>query len=411
MESNRRPARQTVAYLLATVFLTATGMTIVGPVLPFIVKQYVSNPDHLALAMGWLAASYGICQFCAAPGLGVLSDRYGRRPLLLLCVLGSATGYAVFGLGGALWVLFLGQVIDGVTGGNISILFACVADLSEPEERGRLFGQVGAAVGAGFMVGPVIGGFASKLGVSAPLYLTAVILLANVLWGYFHFPESLRPEHRRAQISLAELNPFRQLRRVAAIPRVRWFLLAGLLYALAFAALTSTLAVLVMDHMGWEADGIGLLFLVVGAMDILVQGVLIGRLLPVFGDARLAVVGMAGLMGGYALISSVAFVASPPLLVVGVMLFAFSTGLVEPALGSLVSQAAGTGEQGVVQGGGQSVQSLARILGPLWGGALYARLGHATPYWSGVVLVGLAILATFRAMSVSTGYRFGSPRA
>ena len=136
-EKSKKPSRQAIIFLMVTAFLSTMGIGIFSPVLPFIVQRYVSDQNNLATAVGWLASVYAICQFIAAPGLGILSDRYGRRPLLLLCLLGSAIGYGLFGLGGAIWVLFLGRIIDGLTGGNFSILFAYVADITEPQERGK----------------------------------------------------------------------------------------------------------------------------------------------------------------------------------------------------------------------------------------------------------------------------------
>src|SRR4051812_42207233 len=165
--ANRKPgsklSRQTLIVLVMTAFLSSMGMTIVFPVLPFIVEKYISNPDDLASTVGWLSSIYAICQFVAAPALGILSDRYGRRPILLICLIGSTLGYIIFGIGGALWVLILSRVVDGITGGDFSVLTAYVADSTEPEERGKFFGYFGAGAGAGFIVGPVIGGVRGTL--------------------------------------------------------------------------------------------------------------------------------------------------------------------------------------------------------------------------------------------------------
>src|SRR5215470_735326 len=136
-KSARAPCRKAVSFLLVTAFLNTMGFGVLSPVLPFIVQQYISDQHTLATVVGWLVTAYALCQFIAAPGLGLLSDRYGRRPLLLICLLGSAVGYVLFGLGGALWVLFLGRIIDGITGRNFSILSAYVADITAPEERGK----------------------------------------------------------------------------------------------------------------------------------------------------------------------------------------------------------------------------------------------------------------------------------
>lgn len=388
------PGRKAVTFLVVTAFLNTMGFGVLSPVLPFIVQRYISDQHSLATVVGWLVASYALCQFIAAPGLGILSDRYGRRPLLLICLLGSAVGYVLFGLGGALWVLFLARIIDGLTGGNTSILFAYIGDISAPEERARYFGLFGAAAGLGFIVGPLIGGFASQISYSAPVYLAAAIFIANSIWGYFNFPESLRKEHRATRASLAELNPLKQLRSVFALPQVRWLLLATFFFAFPFAVFASISTVLVKDSLGWSPVGIGLIYFAVGVGDILMQGVLMGRLLPIFGEVKLAIAGLVCEMIAYLLIGFIAVVPSPLFLWAGILVYIVGSGLIEPSLGGLISRAAGPGQQGIVQGGSQSMGSLARILGPLYGGVLYARFGHASPYWSGALIVGLAILAT-----------------
>jgi MFS transporter, DHA1 family, tetracycline resistance protein len=264
----------------------------------------------------------------------------------------------------------------------------------------RLFGLFGAVSGIGFILGPTIGGFTAKLGYQVPVYLAAAITVVNLLWGYFNLPESLSKEHRAEHISLAELNPLKQLRIVFAIPQLRWLLLAGFFYAFPFAVLTSNLSVLMIDKLGWQPVSIGLISLVVGGMDILTQGVLVGRLLPIFGEIRLAITGLIFQMISYILIGAIAFVASPLLLVAGVGLFAFSGGLVEPSLGGLLSGTTDPRQQGTVQGGSQAIQSLARIIGPFYGGEVYIRFGWTTPYLSGAAIIGMAILTIILAIPI-----------
>src|SRR3954468_6598154 len=321
----KRPTPQIMLFLMVMAFLNTMGVGIFLPVLVFIVQEYVRNASKLAIAVGWLASVYAICQFIAAPALGALSDRYGRRPLLLICLLGSAVGYALFGYGGALWVLFLGRIIDGVTGGNFSILSAYVADITEPEERGKYFGMFGAVAGAGFIVGPAIGGFVSQYGNSVPAYLAAGITLVSLLWGYFFLPESLSPEHRATRISLAELNLFKQLGSAFAIPQLRWLVGATFFFSLPFAILQASMSVLIIDSLGWKADTIGYLFLLVGMLDILMQGVLAGRLLPIFGEIKLTVAGLVCEIIAYLLLGAVAIVPVPLLVFTGIIMFAIGT--------------------------------------------------------------------------------------
>jgi MFS transporter, DHA1 family, tetracycline resistance protein len=394
----RTPSRKAITFLVVTAFLNAMGIGILGPVLPFIVQHYTGNPNTLATVVGWLVSSYAICQFVVAPALGMLSDRFGRRPLLLICLLGSAIGYLLFGVGGALWILFLGRIIDGLTGGNMSILFAYIGDISEPQERGKYFGLFGAASGIGFILGPVIGGSASLLSYQAPIYIAAGFTIANMLLGYFYLPESLSKGDRLAQTNLAELNPLKQLYNVFVLPQIRWLLVAFFFFCFPFAVYQAMTAVLIKESLGWNATNIGMIFLVLGVMDILMQGVLAGRLLPIFGEVKLTIGGLFCEMLAYILIGSIALIPSPVLLWIGIACFGFGSGLLEPALFGLVSRAAGPQQQGAVQSGGQSLQALASILGPLWGGLLYTQLGHASPYWSAAIFVALAILVTFLAL-------------
>jgi DHA1 family tetracycline resistance protein-like MFS transporter len=399
-DQKRAGGDHALLFLLVMVFLNTMGMTIIGPVVPFLVQPYVADQQQLARMVGWLSSIYAVCQFLAAPGLGVLSDRYGRRPILLICLLGSAIGYLLFGLGGALWVLFLGRIVDGLTGGNFSILYAYIADRLAPEQRGAFFGRAGAVGGMGFLLGPVIGGFAAGWGNAAPAYLAAGVTLLTMLWGWLMLPESLRPDQRTTHVRAAALNPLTQLRAILALPQLRWLIAAGFCYSFPFAGLLATFGVFLIGQFGWTPGQIGLTSLMVGVMDMLVQGVLVGRLLPRLGEVRLAIVGLIGVMAGYLLIGAVAIVPSVVLLLLGVAFFAGCGGLVEPAMGSLLSRAAGPRAQGAVQGGGQAIQSLAMIIAPLWSGWIFSRFGPATPFWSGGIWIGLAILAIMLANPV-----------
>jgi len=185
-------------FIIITAFLSVMGIGIVIPVLPFIVQKYMpgASNEAIALNVALMLSLYSVCQFFAAPPLGALSDRYGRRPILLFCLLGSAIGYLLFGIGGSLTILFIGRIIDGLTGGDISTIFAYIADITKPQDRGKIFGIIGATVGVGFMLGPSIGGFVSLINLSAPFYLAAGLTLLSMIFGYFVLPESLKKENR-----------------------------------------------------------------------------------------------------------------------------------------------------------------------------------------------------------------------
>src|SRR6185295_2220986 len=165
------PNRKALIFVIVTVILNTMGFTLIVPVAPFLVARYVSDPAILGAAVGWLSSIYAICQFLAAPGLGALSDRFGRRPLLLLCLMGTVVGYLFLGFGGALWVLFLGRAIDGITGANTSILIAYITDIVPPKQRGKYFGLIGAIGAISIVLGPAAGGLMAKLGYQVPFFV------------------------------------------------------------------------------------------------------------------------------------------------------------------------------------------------------------------------------------------------
>lgn len=386
--ASRRPP---ILFLLATAFLFSMGLSLVFPVLPFVVAQYVPDPHRQATVIGWLAAIYALLTFFSSPVLGALSDAYGRRPVLILSLLGSAVGYLIFGLGGSLLALFLGRGIDGLTAGGLSALFGYVADTTPEEERGKVFGQIGAVIGAGFIIGPAIGGLLSHLGLSAPFYAAALVSVLNLLWGAFVLPESLSPERRTRHFDAAHLNPLRQLRGALASPVVRRLVGVSMLFILPFSLMQVAVTLLARDALGWGPGQVSTVFMVVGVCDIVAQGLLLPSLLRWLGDqgvARLGLgLGVAGMVG-LALVSPL---GSAALLYLGVILFASGEGIFNASLAALLSSAVPGESQGQVQGGAQGFQSLAQVAGPLAGGALYSRLGGAPTFAAGSVVVALAL--------------------
>ena len=200
--------RRTLTFVFLTVFLDLLGAGILIPIMPYLVRQFRSD----AFTVGMLAVSFSLAQFVAAPVLGALSDRVGRRPVLLFSIVGSAFGYFLFGWAGSLWVMFLARIVDGATGGNISTAMAAIADTSKPEDRAKNFGLIGMAFGLGFIIGPALGGLLSKISIQAPAYGAGVIGLVTATFGYFMFPETLPVERRKTGlISAAEANPLRSV--------------------------------------------------------------------------------------------------------------------------------------------------------------------------------------------------------
>lgn len=391
------PNRKALFFIIVTVILNAMGFTLIIPVAPFLVSRYVSDPNNLGIAVATLTSIYAVCQFIAAPGLGALSDRFGRRPILLFCLLGSAVGYLLLGFGGALWVLLLGRAIDGVTGANNAVINASLADIIPPSERARYYGLVGALASVSIVVGPAVGGLIAQFGYEVPFYLAAAVGFLNLLIGFFFMPESLSPDKRTTSISVIKLNPLTSLRDVLAMPQLRWLLVAIFVYNLVFLALPSNVSLYIKDTLNWGTAEVGPLFSVLGVVSIITQAALLPWLLKRVGTPWVTTIGLLASLVGFAMLAFVSFDHSALLIYLSVAVLAVGEGLVSPGLIELVSRGADASSQGKVQGGNQSMQSLANIGGPLIVGVLYDGLGHASPYIiaaAGTLLVlGLIALA------------------
>jgi DHA1 family tetracycline resistance protein-like MFS transporter len=314
---------------------------------------------------------------------------------LVVSVLGSAVGFVVFGIGGAIWVLLLGRVIDGLTGGNISTIYAYLADITPPEDRASRFGLAGAISGAGFMIGPAIGGLLAVFGLSTPVFVAAGVALGAGLLSIFVLPESLPAEHRSASFSLGDVHPLRKITEAFARPDLRPILLVVLAMTIPMAGLQSNLSVFALDVLHWGPATIGLFMLGVGVLDIVVQGGLVRFLAPRIGERNVVIIGLLGQGVGYVILAIVASFTSVWLFVFGGLLFAASEGGTGPALSGLASRSVSHREQGWLMGGMQSMNSAARVLGPLIAGALYSSVGRGGPYWFGIAVVaGILVLGS-----------------
>jgi DHA1 family tetracycline resistance protein-like MFS transporter len=386
---------------LMSVFLCGIGFSIITPVVPFLVQPYISNPKDQAIVVTLLTSVYAACVFFAAPGLGALSDRYGRRPLLLVCLLGSAIGYLVFGIGGALWVLFAGRIIEGITGGSISTIFAYFADITPREQRTKYFGWISAIAGVGAAIGPTVGGLLARFGYSIPMYCGAVITLLNFVYGMLYMPESLDKNHRLKEIPIVRLNPFTQLLNVLSIKNLKRLLISAFLLWIPNGALQAVFSQFTIDTFHWEPAIIGLMFSIMGVQDILSQGFIMPRLLLKLSDAQIAILGMLSEIMGYSLIAVSALFSFYPFFIAGMFLFGFGDSIFGPSFNGMVSKSVDSSEQGRVQGGSQSIQALARIIGPITGGQIYVSLGHAAPAFMGMLLIAAAIPVLYRGTHVT----------
>ena len=363
---------------LITSFLTGLGLTIVNPVLPFIINP-LSNGHNQALIIALLSAAYAFCSFLAAPVLGSLSDHFGRKPLLLICLAGSSLGYLLFGLAGSLWILFLGRIIDGLTAGNIAVLFAYFADISNDDNRTKIFGWLAAAVGIGTITGPTLGGLLATFGSNIPFFFAAVISLINLFYGFFFMPESHQPEKAGSPLSIKNLNPIAQLTNLLRMRELTHLLATVFLIVLANAAIQSIISQFSLDSFAWQATSIGLVFSIMGLLDIITQSLIMPHLSKHFTDQVLTKLAIICEALGYLAISLSAILHLWPIFIIAMVIFAFGDSVFSTAFNAGLSKNVDSTKQGQVQGGSQALQSLARVIGPLVAGPLYIQFGKSAP--------------------------------
>jgi len=375
-----------MAVLLFIVFIDLLGFGVMIPLLPFYGLHFGGSPAEVT----WLLGCYSLAQFVAAPLLGRLSDRLGRRPVLLLSLASSVGAYLWMGFASALWMLFAARLLAGAGAGNIAAAQAYITDVTPPEERAKGMGMIGAAFGVGFTFGPAIGGFVAgaeqtTAALARPAFLSASLSALAFVLVLALLKESLPAEARNARRRLGRL----QFARVAlARPALRRLIMVFCAVVTAFAAMETTFALWANSAYGWNQKQVGQFFLWVGILLIVVQGLLIGRLSRRFGEARLALAGVALIGLGLTLLP---FALSLPLLLASSACLAFGMGIFNPSVNALISRQAAIDERGGIMGVAQSGASLARVVGPAAAGPLFALLGRDAPYYAGAVVVALAL--------------------
>lgn len=391
--------RATLSLLLVITLLDLLGIGLLIPVIPYLVKQFTDN----AAVAGVLSATYALLQFLATPVLGALSDRVGRRPVLIVSLIGSAIGYAIFGLAGALWMLFVGRAIDGITGGNISTAYAYAADVSTPAERGKTFGMMGAAMGLGFIIGPGIGGWLASYDFHYPAFAAAGAALLSAAWGFFALPESLTPERReKGPMQLSLLNPLRTVSGKFVGGAFLPVMLAVVAVSFTQASMYGVFAFWTHDMLDWGPSEVSYILVMAGIIGVVVQGGLVRVLSKKIGDRATLALGLLTLGLACAVLG---FSTQAWMLYACLAVWSIGGGLAGASSTAMVSKLAGVHEQGQAMGVSQALAGLMRIAGPLWGGFAYDHLGAAVQY----LVPGTLTLVVF-VMLLPRVARASSPR-
>lgn len=384
MISKTNPQRSAIGIIFLVVVIDLIGFGIVLPLLPLYAKHYGASPA----VIGLLAISYSATQLIFSPLWGALSDRRGRRPILLMSLVGSVMFYALFGWAPSLLWLFAARLGSGVFAANISTAMAYIADMTSREERAKGMGLIGAAFGIGFIIGPALGGFLSQYSYNLPGYGAALLSFSALTLAFFRLPES-----RAATSASSKAEIFQSFWRPIHIAlQQKDFVRPALMYFLvtfAFASMQVTFPLFTQDVFKLDVQHVGYLFALSGIMSILLQGGLIGRLARRFGEGVLAIFGGAIYVVG---LVAIPIAKSVYLLVLIMALLGLGAGLTLPTLTSLLSLSTDEENQGSVLGVSRSVGTLARILGPLWGGWCYGALGLNWPFWTAGVVALVAVV-------------------
>lgn len=390
-----------LGFIFVTLLIDIIGFGIIIPVLPKLIQHLIhGNLSDASRYGGWLAFAYAIMQFICAPLLGNLSDKYGRRPVLLASLLGFSIDYTFLAFAPSIGWLFVGRLIAGITGASFTTASAYIADISTPEKRAQNFGLIGAAFGLGFIIGPVLGGILGQYSTKLPFIAAAVLALINALYGFFILPESLSMDHRR-KFEWKRANPMGSLMQLRKYPAVSGLVVSLILIYVAAQAVQSTWTFFTMEKFSWNEAWVGYSLGFVGVMSALVQGWLIRIIIPKFGQQKSIWMGLL-------------------LYSVGLFLFAFATkgwmmfailvpyclgGIAGPALQGIISQEVPPNEQGELQGGLTSLMSATTIIGPPMMTTLFAYFTSknapiqfaGAPFMAGAVLMLLSTILVIRS--------------
>lgn len=356
-----KSTRLQVIFVLVTLVIDAMGIGLIMPVMPDLIREIEgASLANAAIWGGYLSFSFAIMQFLCGPTVGNLSDRFGRRPVLLVSLFIMAVDYAVMALAGSMWLLLAGRIVGGITAATHSTAAAFIADISSDEERSQNFGLVSAAFGIGFVLGPVIGGLLASFGPRAPFVAAAILAGSNFVFGYFVFPETVTDKIRRP-FDWKRANPFGALMNIGRLPGIKPLLVVYFLYQVAFYVYPAIWSYFTQERFGWSPAMVGWSLAVFGISMAVSQGLLIRKIIPWCGERKTVILGFS--------IDIVVFFFTAILtngwIVLGLTPLSALGGMATPAMQGLMSRAAGADQQGELQGLLTSLGALGMILSPL----------------------------------------------
>ena len=389
--------KSALIFILVTICLDSIGLGIIIPSFPTLISETAAVPiSQASQYFGWVMGAYAFMQFIFSPLIGNLSDRFGRRPILLISVLGMSLDYLVMYFAPDLWWLVIGRAVSGIFGASFTSASAYIADISTPDKRAQNFGMIGAAFGIGFVIGPAIGGLLSDFGARTPFLVAAIFSMANFIYGFIVLKESLPLENRRA-FEWKRSNPFGALQQMKRFKKLKYLFLVSFLTILTTMCVHSTWNFYSMEKFGWTTKEVGISLAVVGVCFGIVQGALTGKIVAKFGQKNAAKLG---------LFLSIFVLMGMGLIYQGWMMYAIIlpyafTGIVDPAIRSIISGQVQSNEQGELQGIFTSFMSLAEIIGPplfMWfyynfkSSVLHSNIGLGTPFFVAALIALLAFI-------------------
>lgn len=401
-ESTVHPARKAaLGFIFVTALMDVLSLGLMIPVLPNLVKEMAGG--HTDDAAQWTAAFgmvWGAMQFVCAPILGMLSDRYGRRPVILISIFGLGVDYIFMALAPGLWWLFVGRIIHGATAASFSAASAYIADVTPPERRAKAFGLIGAAWSVGFIAGPALGGMLGEIDLRLPFWVAAGLALLNWLYGLLVLPESLPPERRIARFDWRKANPIGALKLLtsqADLPRLG---LASFLFQLAHNAYPSIFVLYTGYRYGWSPFQIGLLMMGSGLLGVVVQGLLVGPIVERLKERGAVVAGLICFVASFGIF---AFAPWGWLFASGLVVSAFAA-LIQPGLQGMMTRRVGAREQGQLQGANSAIMGMTAIIGPLlYGLSLAFAIRHETTLRLPGLPLAIAGLLALAALIVVLG--------